>query len=156
MRRLLALGLCLCLTGCTGNKYGDHPPYPATGQILVNGQPADDANIVLHHVGDWGEKSIVPMAWTDENGRFTLSTYAMDDGAPEGDYKVAIIWPAYRGKSLGPDKLGEKYANPETSGLKVNLKKGPNQLPFDLKGDPAQIKALAAQKPALKNRKSNR
>src|SRR5260370_1013482 len=137
MRRLWGLGLCLCLASCAGNKYGDHPPYPATGQILVNGQPAWEANVVLHHVGDWGERAIVPMAWRDDTGRFVLSTYAVDEGAPAGDYKVAIIWPAYKGKSLGPDKLGEKYANPETSGLTAHLEKGKNELPpFDLKGDP--------------------
>src|SRR5207244_8113837 len=86
MRRLWVLGLCLCLVSCSNKKYGDHPPYPTSGQVLVNGQPAKEAMVVFHHQGEWGERSIVPQGWTDEEGRFVLSTYDMNDGAPAGDY----------------------------------------------------------------------
>src|SRR2546421_6021426 len=85
MRRLWILGLCLCLVSCSSSKkYGDHPPYPTSGQVLVNGQPAKEAVVVFHHVGKWGERSIVPQGWTDEEGRFVLSTYDVNDGAPAG------------------------------------------------------------------------
>jgi hypothetical protein len=133
MRRLWVACLCLGLVSCS-SKYGDHPPYPTSGQVLVNGQPVKEAQVVFHHEGNWGERSIVPQAWTDANGRFVLATYGVQDGAPAGDYRVVIIWPSYRRKTLGPDKLGGKFSKPETSGLKAHVEKGVNELPpFDLK-----------------------
>jgi prepilin-type N-terminal cleavage/methylation domain-containing protein/prepilin-type processing-associated H-X9-DG protein len=134
MKQLWGLCACLCLVSCS-NKYGDHPPYPTTGQILVNGQPAKGARVVFHHVDDWGAKSIVPQTWTGDDGRFVLSTYEVGDGAPAGEYRVVVQWPAYRhGKDVGPDRLEGKFANPETSGLTAKVSKGTNELlPFDLK-----------------------
>jgi hypothetical protein len=154
MRRLGALCLCLALTSCAGNRYGGHPPYPTSGQLLVNGQPAAEARVVFHHRGDWGEKSIVPQAWTDESGRFVLSTYDVQDGAPAGDYQVVVEWPAYRrGKNIGPDQLGGKYAKPETSQLTAHVEPGNNELPpFDLR---AQLKKYEVQ-PARGGRRKDR
>jgi hypothetical protein len=108
---------------------------------LVNGQPASKgAQVVLYHEGDWGERAIVPMGMTDHEGKFEMETYAVKDGAPAGDYKVTIEWPAWRrGKKVAPDKLGGKYAKPETSGLTAHVNKGTNQLPpFELTISPDQ------------------
>jgi len=141
MRRLLCVCVCLCvcLVSCNRNNYGEHPPYPTTGQFLVNGQPAGDALIVFHPVEEWG-RSIVPQAWTDADGRFVLSTYAMDDGAPAGDYRVVVEWPAYHsGRSIGPDRLGGKFAKRETSQLKAHVDKGTNELPFNLQATLAKV-----------------
>ena len=142
MRRLWAFGLCLCLTSCS-NKYGDHPPFPVSGQVLVNGQPAKGVRVVFYHLGDWGDnKSIVPQAWTEEDGQFVLETYGVKDGAPAGDYRVTAEWPSYRrGKNWGPDKLGAKYAKAETSGLTVHVEERTNKLqPFELTISAAQMK----------------
>jgi hypothetical protein len=140
MKRLWVLPICFCLASC-GGKYGAHPPYPTSGQIKVNGQPANGAMIVFHHVGDWGEKSIVPRAWADQAGRFVLSTYGVADGAPAGEYRVAVQWPAYRrGKKVGPDKLGGKFADSATSGLTVRVEEGANELPpFEIKAELVEV-----------------
>ena len=82
MRRLWILGLCLCLVSCSNKKYGDHPPYPTSGQVLVNGQPAKEAMVVFHHQGEWGERSIVPQGWTDEEGRFVITNYETGPAGP--------------------------------------------------------------------------
>jgi hypothetical protein len=142
MRRLWVLGLVLTLASCSG-KYGAHPPYPTTGRVKVNGQPAKGAMVVFHHVGDWGEKSIVPRAWTDDAGRFTLSTYGVGDGAPAGEYRVAVQWPAYRrGKNVGPDLLGGKFAKSATSGLTARVAEGTNELPaFEIKAELVEVEA---------------
>jgi hypothetical protein len=137
----LSLALCLCFGGCN-NPYGNHPPYPVSGQVLVNGEPAIDANITLYHTEDWGERTIVPQAWTDEEGKFALSTYGIDDGAPAGHYQVTIEWPAYRSlKDMGPDRLEGKYSDRKKSGLTADIQAGNNEpLVFNLKGDPAKVK----------------
>jgi hypothetical protein len=146
MRYWWCLFLCLGLTSCANKKYGDHPPHPTSGQVLVNGQPAKEALVVFHHIGDWGERSIVPQATTDEDGRFALSTYAMEDGAPAGDYRVSVIWPSYRRKTMGPDLLAGKYEKPESSGLTAHIEKGKNVLPpFQLSADLSKVKADVAK-----------
>ena len=143
MWRLGGFCVCLCLASCGSSKYGDHPPFPVSGQLLVNGQPVKGVRVVFYHLGDWGDqKSIVPQAWTDDDGQFVLETYGVKDGAPAGDYQVTAEWPAYRrGKEWGPDKLGGKYAKPETSGLTAHVDKGTNKLePFALTINDAQAK----------------
>jgi hypothetical protein len=143
MRRLWCGCLCLALASCAETKrYGDHPPVPVSGQVLVNGQPAKGVVLTFYHDGDWGKYSIVPQGWTDDSGRFEMATYGVKDGAPEGDYLVTAEWPAYiRAKEWGPDKLGGKYAKKESSGLKVHVEKAKNELlPFELKADVNTIK----------------
>jgi hypothetical protein len=142
MRRFWCLPLCLCALSCRGNPYGDHPPHPVSGRILVNGKPANNADITFYHSGDWGEKTIIPVSRTEEDGTFVLSTYSADDGAPNGTYKVEIIWPAYRhGRDIGPDLLAGKYAKRDTSGLTVTIDDSTAQLPpFELKADLSKVK----------------
>lgn len=148
MRYVGSFCLCLCLASCSNSssKYGDHPPYPVSGQVLANGQPANGARVVFYHLSDWGERAIVPEAWTEEDGSFVLETYSLKDGAPAGDYQVTVEWPAYgRGKRRGPDKFGNKYAKAETSGLTAHVEKGSNKLPpFELTISAAQAKVNEA------------
>src|SRR5438105_520058 len=109
MRRALFLCLCVSSVSCQNSKYGDHPPYPTQGQVVINGQAAQGAMVVFHHDGDWGERTILPQAVTDAEGRFVLSTYDAGDGAPAGDYKVTIEWPTHVRRKVGPDKLGGRF-----------------------------------------------
>jgi hypothetical protein len=145
------LFLCLCLASCGPAPYGANLPYPTTGVILVDGKPANKANIVLFHEGEWGPtgawgaRPIVPQAWTNEEGRFALSTYDSEDGAPAGDYRVIVSWyPHRKGRDTGPDSLGGRYAKADSSNLKARIEKGPNELKFDLELSPAQVKANEA------------
>ena len=136
MKRVWVLLICLGVVSCGSNKYGEHPPYPVTGQLLVNGQPAKGAVVILRHKDDWGEKTIVPMAWTEDEGQFTLSTYASKDGAPAGEYLVEVHWPGYKvGRNIGPDKLGGKYADPDKSGLTVLIEEQANELNLNLEAE---------------------
>jgi hypothetical protein len=138
--------LCLSLASCSNSKYGDHPPYPVSGQVLVNGQPATGVRLVFYHQGDWGKTGLAPQAWTEEDGSFVLETYSAKDGAPAGDYRVRAEWPAYRrGKNWGPDKFGNKYAKAETSGLTAHVENRSNKLPpFELTISAAQAKTNEA------------
>jgi len=76
-----------------------------------------------------------PSAKTDEQGYFTLTSYAKGDGAPEGEYTVTVTWfRSYRTGQTEDDTttanfLPARYANPATSGLKVVVNAGDNELP---------------------------
>ncbi len=111
--------------------------FTVSGKVLFNQKPAAYALVVFHPVKDT-KLDMRPNGYTDKEGVFRLSTYSDGDGAPAGDYLVTVIWtganPDTEEVAEAPDKLQGRYADPKTSGLKVTVKEGPNQLaPFELK-----------------------
>ena len=147
--RLRTLGVVavLCLAAAAGCSRPTSPPRPARlptvvagGQVTFRGKPLPKASIVFHH--DGGNASAV--ATTDAEGRFVLTTYAKDDGAPVGKYRLTVatidtveaepgvLAPlSAEGSRSGPPA---NYANPATSGLVVEIPEGgdPN-IAVDLK-----------------------
>ncbi len=123
--------------GCGG---GRKTCYPVSGTVLVNGKAAADCLVRFdsHDPADHdGPNRVLPLAMADEKGRFQLSTYAANDGAPAGEYTVTFTWRERSGllknQFDGPDRLKGKYAMKESSGIKVTLGKGPQELPpFEL------------------------
>lgn len=146
--------LCLAAAACSGSgiDYGEYPPYPVSGQVLINGKPAKDVKLTFYLDGYKPDnkaesRSVLPTGWTDENGHFVLSTYSNGDGAPAGDYHVGIRWPTTRkGFGMGPDALGEKFTDPNTSGLTAHVEKGKTELkPFEIQAkieDPKGTKRI--------------
>jgi hypothetical protein len=149
MRRLCCALLCLAAAACGSNEYSGRRLFPVSGRVLVNGQPASQAVVMLYETNeaplDATAGVIRPQGWTDSDGRFTLtsSPHTMNDGAPAGEYRVTVTWPAHRsGFGMGPDKLGGKYAKAESSGLTVRIEEKKNALaPFELSVDPEKIEA---------------
>jgi len=97
----------------------------------------------LFHDGDWGEGTAVPRGTTDKEGRFILSTFHFQDGAPAGHYFVQAEWPAFKnGRKIVPDRFGGKYSDPDASGLELDIQKGKNELPvLNLSMDPTKLKS---------------
>jgi hypothetical protein len=63
------------------------------------------------------------------DGSFELRTFAKNDGALVGTHKVAVVTYAPTGKSgpeagLGKLLVPDRYINPETSGLTIEVKAG--------------------------------
>ena len=157
-RRLIAsvclVALCGCsLSGCNGS--GPAPPkaVPVSGSVALNGQPVVGATVSF--LSDNAPRSA--MGITDKDGKFQLSTFALNDGAVVGDHKITVIkTDAPAGKSTAGDtatmndptkmtssyteamaskdfgkpktSLPEKYAQFDTTTLKETVtEKGPNQ-----------------------------
>ncbi len=84
---------------------------------------------------DPGPQALRPSAYIQADGSFALRTYfpadgVTTDGVPPGEYLVAINWyPAnvrnYR--SVISDKLGGRYGDPKTSGLRAQVREEPNE-----------------------------
>ena len=124
--------LALATSSC-GN--GRKNCYPVAGTIHVDGKPVADAMIQLHSADPAdheGPNRVIPLAMTDETGKFKLSTYGDNDGAPVGEYAVTITWRQRSGllknQFDGPDRLKGKYNTKELSGLKVTIEKKPQEL----------------------------
>ena len=66
------------------------------------------------------------VAFTDEEGKFEISTYESSDGVPAGEYALTFMWGKWNmsGSYGGPDKLNDRYTDPKTSEVKVTVKDG--------------------------------
>lgn len=94
---------------------------------MLDDQPLKKAVVALHPL-DAGAKTgpiVRSYARTDAAGNFELSTYQRGDGVPAGRYAVTILQDADEGGVRVP----ERYANPKTSGLIVEVKEEENTLP---------------------------
>lgn len=112
----------------------------ARGRVLYRGQPIADAQVVFHGPDPrTGRLRRVADALTDSDGRFALSTYTANDGAPAGDYRVTVIWtsaPTDFNNRYRPNRLPPRYADPNLSGLTATVKAvGDNDFLFNLTQD---------------------
>jgi hypothetical protein len=143
--RTFALGVFLlpiAVAGCSGSRKLPQT-FPATGQVLMGGQPVAGAEVHFTPVGGEGMKSA--HATTDSAGRFHMLTYfgpgSDVDGALANEYAVAVrkIPPATgivnleAGQRPPANELPEKYANARTSSLTAVVRpEGKNEFVFEL------------------------
>jgi hypothetical protein len=135
------------LAGCGDEQplQNRKPVFPTAGQFLVNGAPAEGAMITFHPQNSTGPGRAIPsQARADAEGKFALTTYAREDGAPEGEYIVTVYWPAARPpaaehdeddseSTLPPDRLGGRLAAPGVSPLRASIKPNPTTFaPLDV------------------------
>ena len=123
---LLAAFSLVFFSGC-GEKLPDGPrvpTFPVVGQVLVDGKPADYLNVSCEP--QFEKPAIVPAsaAFTDKEGRFSISTFERGDGAPAGKYKLTFVWGQLNminGQYTGPDKLNGRYHKPQESQIEVTV-----------------------------------
>jgi hypothetical protein len=138
LQRLVWPALLTCLL-CSGCGTGGRPVYPVRGQVLYEGKPTPGALVIFHPVEDPDPLAPRPIARVGPDGRFAPTTYRTGDGAPAGEYAVSISWvPEYdqqdpRAEREPANLLPERYSKAATSGLRVQIRQGPNELaPFRL------------------------
>ena len=95
------------------------------GTVLLDDKPIAAGAVVTMPASGRGAKGRI------ENGKFELGTFGSNDGALLGIHKVAVIAnapPKGAGPEAAPGKLlvPERYTNPETSGLTIEVKPGDN------------------------------
>lgn len=113
---------------------------PVDGVVTLNGKPAADVSISLHH----SEGKVAPRGMSDKDGKFSIYTYGKDDGAPAGKYKVTAA--KNMTKEISPGVLAPappggfksdiptKYESVNTTDISVEIKAGEkNSLKIDLK-----------------------
>jgi hypothetical protein len=135
------LGAAVLCSSCSGPALNT-----VQGKVLYKGQPLKGAVVTFHPKGADAKDvtTVRPVGQTNEEGVFELST-GPKKGVPAGEYVVTLICAeevAPKGKRVistdglpeTQDRFKGAYANAATSGLKAEVKPGPNQLePFDLK-----------------------
>lgn len=109
--------------------------FPVSGEIFVDGEPAEGASVLLTPVTPHNlPASAAPIASTgavDDSGKFVISTYESGDGAPNGKYKLTVTWQPSMGlsKKERPDKLRGRYSDPGKSEIEVDVADGEVSIP---------------------------
>jgi hypothetical protein len=132
---LLALHISAC-SSSTEDTSNRKPVHPVSGKVTVQGKPAAGAFVLFIPVNELPDAADTrPRAEVGADGSFALSTYGENDGAPIGEYTVAITWPGGvlpDGREEPSDKLLGRY-DVSNSKLKASVKEGQNNLPpFEL------------------------
>jgi hypothetical protein len=121
-RLILAVLMLTALAGC-GSRL-----RPVEGQVVfTDGKPLPGGMVIFEQVTSSGPR-VAARGDIGPDGTFRLSTYAQDDGVPEGNYRVAVAppLPADVRQLSGARMFPEKYENPETSGLQFQVTSGKN------------------------------
>jgi hypothetical protein len=100
--------------------------HPVKGQVFLDGCPLPGARINFYEMAAGKKPARRADAITDADATFVMSTYTAFDGVPAGEYVVTVTAPA-------PSKVPDRYTKPQTSELKVTVKKGSNAFTFELK-----------------------
>jgi hypothetical protein len=139
--RAAALLIVLACGGGCGDAGDGLEKYPVRGRVLVNGQSAEMMAVTFHNTDPAAPGNAArPVAVTDAEGRFALSTNADRDGAVPGEYLVTFFWASENGPSAY-DRLGGRFADAAGSGQRIRVEKKENDLePIDLRVDPGALK----------------
>ena len=136
--KLCSLGLVLVLLALSACGSRRPALYPVHGKVFFDGRPAAGALVVFHPIRQADPNVPKPSGTVRGDGSFSLGTFTPDDGAPSGDYNIAIVWrvspsPAASQKGDVINRLPERYADPQTSQLWAEVKDKPTELePFKL------------------------
>src|ERR1019366_3253156 len=100
------------------------PTHPVRGSAHFEGAPMAGASIMMTSDKERAPgKLLRTVGVVEADGSFKLSTYQAFDGAPAGEYKIAVSWLA-AGTSLVP----AHYTVAAKSGLRATIKAGTNDL----------------------------
>ena len=94
-------------------------PFPVSGTITYNGKPVAKGKIALLPRDPAGQQATSQII----GGKYSLTSFALDDGAISGSYDVVLVSPS----------IPAKYQSQSTSGLTVVIRQGANTFDFDLK-----------------------
>lgn len=120
VRRALGLGVLLA-AGCGGPEMA-----AVEGKVSFNGKPVKEAQVTFAPVptsADIKEPGKAATGFTDEAGRFSLSTFQPHDGAIVGKHRVLVVIDA---TNPAKAKLENKY--------ELEVKPTKNELNIDLQG----------------------
>ncbi len=130
---LLALATTLPWAGC-GASHRSVPQFKIHGKVLSRGSPAAGAIVVLHPVNKTGVSPYPPRAVAATDGTFVIGSSMKDDGAPEGEYAVTIVWPEEQDpkkqfENTPPDRLKNRCNDAKNPKWRIRVSAGENALP---------------------------
>lgn len=138
---LFALAVLSVIVGCA-EKPNRLALHPTSGVVQVSGAAVAGVEVTLNPSKATSDAvgALRPHGVTDASGKFSLTTYVANDGAPEGDWMVTLRWPntelpedvRKKIESDGdavPDRLEGQFSIPENSPWKVKTGASNSQIP---------------------------
>jgi hypothetical protein len=147
-RNVAAALISIVFLGCGADEEIRPQLQPVQGTLSVNGKPAQGATVVLHPADgkNFDSRGSRPQGTVGPDGAFKVTTYQDGDGAPAGEYNVAVMWFGKSGNAAA-DLLAGAYARPEQTSIRVTVAPGDAELdPIEIKG--ASLTAAPARRPA--------
>jgi hypothetical protein len=113
----VVLGCVLAACGC---GEGEPDLVPLRGVVRLGGRPLEAAQVLFHP--RFEGPGWVPLATTGPDGRFEATTRVPGDGVLPGPYAVSVVLRPLDADGVeGPNLLPESFADPETSGIRVEV-----------------------------------
>jgi hypothetical protein len=123
------------LAAFTGCGESGPPLYPVQGKVYIDGKPATEGGVTFR---DAQNQMVQLVGAIQPDGAYTM-LYNREEGVPEGEYVVTVLVTQTAktadGKYTGLPKTisHQKYADPSTTPLKVEVKEGNAADAYDLK-----------------------
>lgn len=114
-------------SGCSDNRPSI---VPVSGQVLIDGNPLPVGSIQFIHANSRPAAGAI-----GPDGRFTLTTYEIGDGAVVGNHHVRIAASEPYGADAVRWSAPKKYANEQTSGIQVDVQGPVDDLKIELSWD---------------------
>ena len=127
---LAGLGILAGTFGCGKSQIPNRKTViPVKGTVFVGGRPAAGAVVCFHPLADPGSRALRSNGRVGDDGAFSLTTYVMADGAPEGEYVITVYWadPSKKPRNedeesdLPPDLLKGRFATRQVSVLRAKV-----------------------------------
>jgi hypothetical protein len=117
-------------------------PVPVSGRVAYRGKPVGNVAVIFQSI----DGTVSATGTTDAAGAFRLTTYAPDDGAPPGSYKVTVA-AGGSAREIEPGVLAPmpeevtagsqvpaRYADPTRTDLTADVtESGTNRFTFELR-----------------------
>jgi hypothetical protein len=112
------------LPGCSD---GLPERVPISGTVMIDGKPLTCGSIMVIPQGERPAGSSI-----SADGRFTLTSYRLNDGVVPGTHKVSIQATQHLNERDTRWLTPKKYGNPATSGLTVTITEATDNLIINL------------------------
>jgi hypothetical protein len=135
---LFLIPAAVFVAGCGKSGSGAVAVHPVSGQVVYDGKPVAGIEVTLLPTDAPMVPTIPrnPRGVTDEQGRFTIGTFADGDGAAEGGYQVICHWPKTAPGMEGEEEVDPseddrllRWYDPVHSKFSVRVKAGDNVIP---------------------------
>jgi hypothetical protein len=150
MKRITFCMVLLILVGCSQEKL-PIPTQQISGRVLYDNKAAEGVAVYLGPIQAPTIPDIPanPHGVTDKDGRFSISTYGQNDGAPKGKYQLMMMWVDESSKLESKPERFFGWYDSVNSKIMVDITDGENAIP-DIKvpvitGPPEPVNGIAGR-----------
>jgi hypothetical protein len=130
MKRITFCMVLVILVGCSQEKL-PIPTQQISGRVLYDNKAAEGVAVYLGPIQAPTIPDIPanPHGVTDKDGRFSISTYGENDGAPKGKYQLMMMWVDESSKLESKPERFFGWYDSVNSKIMVDITDGENAIP---------------------------